>query len=117
MKTGRDLISEAKGRIKEVTPEQVMEAQERGEEVVLLDCRDLPEVNLGKIPDAVHISRGNIETKVEAIVPRDAQVVVYCASGNRSAFVADTMQHMGYTNVASMAGGIRRWAEIGGDIE
>lgn len=117
MKSGRDLIAEAKGRIKEVTPEQVMEAQQRGEEVVLLDCRDLPEVNLGRIASAVHISRGNIETKIEAIVPRDAQVVVYCASGNRSAFVADTMQQMGYTNVASMAGGIRRWAEIGGDIE
>ena len=117
MKTGRDLIAEAKGRIKEVTPEQVMEAQQRGEEIVLLDCRDLPECNVGMIPGAVHISRGNIETKVEAIIPRDAQVVIYCASGNRSAFVADTMQQMGYTNVASMAGGIRRWAEIGGDIE
>jgi rhodanese-related sulfurtransferase len=74
-------------------------------------------VNLGRIPDAVHISRGNIETRVEAIIPRDAQVVIYCASGNRSALVADTMQQMGYTNVASMAGGINRWAEIGGDIE
>jgi len=117
MKTGRDLIAEAKRRIKEVTPEQVIEAQRRGEEIVLLDCRDHPEVNLGVIPGAVHISRGNIETKVEAIIPRDAQVVIYCASGNRSAFVADTMQQMGYTNVASMAGGIRRWAEIGGDID
>ena len=117
MKTGRDLIDEVKGRIKEVTPEQVMEMQERGDEVVLLDCRELPEVNLGKIPRAVHVSRGNIETKIEAIIPRDARVVIYCASGNRSAFVADTMQQMGYADVASMAGGIRRWAEIGGDID
>jgi rhodanese-related sulfurtransferase len=117
MKSGRDLLAEAKSRIKEVTPEQVIEAQQRGEKIVLLDCRDHPEVNLGMIPDAVHITRGNIETKVEAIIPRDAHVVIYCASGNRSAFVADVMQQMGYTNVASMAGGIRRWAEIGGDID
>jgi rhodanese-related sulfurtransferase len=117
MKTGRDLINEAKARVTEVTPEQVMEMQDRGEAIVLLDCRDLPEVNLGRIPNAVHVSRGNIETRIEAIIPRDAHVIIYCASGNRSAFVADTMQQMGYGNVASMEGGINRWAEIGGDIE
>lgn len=117
MKTGRDLINECRARITEVSPEQVIDMQQRGDRLVLLDCRDLPEVNLGRIPDAVHISRGNIETRVEAIIPRDVQVVIYCASGNRSALVADTMQQMGYTNVASMAGGINQWAEIGGDIE
>jgi rhodanese-related sulfurtransferase len=74
-------------------------------------------VNLGKIPGAVHISRGNIETKIEAIVPRDAHVVVYCASGNRSAFVAVTMKEMGYKDVASMATGIRGWMEAGGDVD
>jgi rhodanese-related sulfurtransferase len=117
MKSGHELINDAKARVKEVTPEDVAGMRERNEDVVLLDCRDLPEVNLGRIPGAVHISRGNIETKVEAIIPRDAHVVIYCASGNRSAFVADVMQQMGYANVASMARGIRGWAEIGGDIE
>jgi rhodanese-related sulfurtransferase len=117
MKSGRELIDDARARITEVTAADALAMRTRGERVVFLDCRDLPEVNLGKIPGAVHISRGNIETKVEAILPRDAHVVIYCASGNRSAFVADTMQQMGYTNVASMAGGIRAWAELGGDIE
>jgi rhodanese-related sulfurtransferase len=117
MKSGRDLINESKARITEVTPEQEMCMQDRGERIVLHDCRDLPEVNLGRIPNAVHVSRGNIETRIEAIIPRDAHVIIYCASGNRSALVADTMQQMGYDNVASMAGGINRWAEIGGDIE
>ena len=51
--------------------------------VIFLDVRDLQEVNLGKIPNAVHISRGNLETKIEAAVPRNAEVVIYCASGNR----------------------------------
>jgi len=88
-----------------------------GEPVTFLDCRDLQEVNLGKIPSAAHISRGNLETKVEAVIPRDANVVIYCASGNRSAFAADTMQQMGYQHVASMAGGFRGWAEAGGAVE
>jgi rhodanese-related sulfurtransferase len=117
MKSGVDLINEAKARITEVTPQQVRDMLARNEEVVLLDCRDLPEVNLGRLPGATHISRGNVETKVEAVIPRDAHVVIYCASGNRSALVADTMQQMGYTNVASMSRGIRGWTEIGGDVE
>jgi rhodanese-related sulfurtransferase len=91
--------------------------QKRAENITLLDVRDLNEVNLGKIPGALHISRGNVETKVEALIPRDAHVIIYCASGNRSAFVAETMQEMGYANVASMSGGIRGWMETGGDVE
>jgi rhodanese-related sulfurtransferase len=94
-----------------------MDMRDRGEKVTLLDVRDMNEVNLGKIPGTLHISRGNLETKVEAQIPRDAHVVIYCASGNRSAFAAETMAQMGYSNVASMAGGFRGWAEAGGDIE
>ena len=70
--------------------------QRRGEKVTFLDVRDLHEVNLGKIPGTVHVSRGNLETKIEALIPRDANVIIYCASGNRSAFAAETMEQMGY---------------------
>ena len=117
MKTGRQLVDEAKARIKEVSVEEVMDMQQRGEKVTFLDVRDLQEVNLGKIPGTVHVSRGNLETKIEALIPRDANVVIYCASGNRSAFAAETLEQMGYTHVASMAGGFRAWAEAGGDVE
>jgi rhodanese-related sulfurtransferase len=117
MKTAAEMIAQAKAQIKEVTPKDVMEMQQRGENVTLLDCRDLPEVNLGKIPGAAHISRGNIETKIEAVIPRDAHLVIYCASGNRSAFAAVTLREMGYTNVASMATGFRGWVEAGGDVD
>jgi rhodanese-related sulfurtransferase len=58
-----------------------------------------------------------LESAVEARVPRDRRVVVYCASGNRSALAADTLQRMGYTDVASMRGGIRGWVDAGGEIE
>lgn len=117
MKTAAEMIAQAKSKIKEVTPQDVQGMQERGEDVVLLDCRDLQEVNLGKIPNAVHISRGTLETKVEAAIPRDAHLVIYCASGNRSAFAAVTLAEMGYQNVASMSGGFRGWAESGGEVE
>ena len=117
MKSGAELLDEARARIKQVTPRDVMDRQRRGEPVVLLDVRDLHEVNLGKIPGAVHISRGNLESKVEAQIPRDAHVVVYCASGNRSALAADTLAQMGYTDVASLTTGIRGWMEDGGEVE
>ncbi|MEO8334389.1 MAG: rhodanese-like domain-containing protein [bacterium] len=116
MKSGTDLINESKGRIKQVDATEALALHGRGG-VTFLDVRDLQEVNLGKVPNAVHISRGNLETKIEAIIPRDAEVVIYCASGNRSAFAADTMQQMGYTKVCSLAGGFRGWAEAGGDID
>lgn len=117
MKTGAQLMAEAKTRITEVTPQQVLEMQRRGERMTLLDVRDLHEVNAAKIPGTVHISRGNLETKIEAQLPREAHVIIYCATGNRSVFAADLLQEMGYTNVASMSGGIRGWIEAGGDVE
>ncbi|MDB4893731.1 MAG: Rhodanese-like protein [Gemmatimonadetes bacterium] len=116
MKSGTDLINESKARIRQIDTAEALALHERGG-VIFLDVRDQQEVNLGKIPNAVHISRGNLETKIEAVVPRDAEVVIYCASGNRSAFAADTMQDMGYTNVCSLAGGFRGWAEAGGEID
>lgn len=117
MKTSSDLIAAAKARIREVTPGEVKAMQDRGEQFVLLDVRDQNEVNLGKVPGAIHISRGTLEGKVESAVPRDSQVVLYCAAGNRSALAAATLQDMGYTNVASMSGGFRDWATEIGEVE
>jgi rhodanese-related sulfurtransferase len=117
MKTAAELIAEVKARIAEVTPTQVMEMQGRGEAVTLLDVRDPNEVNLGMIPGAMHISRGRMETHVEALIPREARVVIYCATGNRSAFAAETLLEMGYADVASMAGGLEAWVNVGGDVE
>ncbi len=117
LKTGQDLIDEAKQQIEEVTPEQVREMQARNERVVYLDIREPNEWNLGRLPQAIHLPRGNLETKVEALIDRNQRVVIYCARGNRSALAALTMKQMGYENVASMARGIQGWAEINGEIE
>ena len=116
-KTGQDLIDEAKGQIEEVTPEQVREMQSRNDRVVYLDVREPNEWNLGRLPYAVHLPRGNLETKIEGMIDRAQRVVIYCARGNRSALAAVTMKQMGYDNVASMARGFQGWADIGGEIE
>lgn len=116
-KTAADLLADARSRIKEVSPQEVREMQARGDNVVYLDVREPQEWNLGHVPRAIHIPRGTLETAIEARVPRDQKVVIYCASGNRSAFAADTLQQMGYADVASMVRGFRGWAEDGGDVE
>ena len=116
MKSCTDLVNEAKSRIREVSTAEAGELHKRGG-VTFLDVRDQHEVNLGRIPGALHISRGTLESKVEAAIPRDAEVVIYCASGNRSALAADTLYQMGYEKVSSLAGGFRGWAEAGGDVD
>ena len=116
-KTGQDLIDEAKRQIDEVTPEQVREMQAREERVVYLDVREPNEWALGRLPGAVHLPRGNLESKVEGMIDRAQRIVIYCARGNRSALAALTMKQMGYQNVASMARGIQGWADINGEIE
>lgn len=114
-KSGVDLIDEAKSRIREVSARDAVRNPEPG--VIYFDCREPNEYALGHIPGAVFIPRGNLETKVEAAIPRDSKVLIYCASGNRSALAADTMQQMGYRDVASMSGGFRGWVEAGGEVE
>jgi len=115
-KTGQDLIDEAKRQIDEVTPEQVRDMQARNESVVYLDVREPNEWNLGRMPQAIHLPRGNLEGKVEGMIDRNQKVIVYCARGNRSALAALTMKQMGYQNVASMARGFLGWADIGGEV-
>src|SRR5688572_4090113 len=91
-KSGHDLIAEAKTRIKQVTPSEAM--ADTSENLVYFDCREPQEYNLGHIPGAVFIPRGQMETNIESMISRDKKVVIYCASGNRSALAAETMTRM-----------------------
>src|SRR3954463_16819544 len=117
IKTADQILADAKSQIREYTPAEVMAMMKRGEKMVLLDVRDLPEVNLAKIPGAVHISRGRLEQNIEAAVPRDANIVIYCANGNRSALAAVTLRDMGYEHLSSMSTGINGWTAAGGVID
>ena len=117
IKTAEQVLADAKAQITEYTPAEVQAMVKRGDPVVLLDVRDLPEVNLGKIPGAIHISRGRLEQNIENAVPRSANLVIYCANGNRSALAAITLLDMGYERVSSMSAGINGWTALGGEIE
>lgn len=116
-KTGAQLISEAKERVRERSVAEVRDMQAHGVPAVYLDVREQNEWNLGHLPQATFIPRGLLETTIEQRVPRDAAVVVYCASGNRSALAARTLEEMGYTDVTHLAGGFRAWVEGGGDVD
>jgi len=115
MKSGTEMIEEARARIKEVSARSLVENAPN--DVVYVDCREPNEWNLGHIPNAVFIPRGKLEQNIEAAVDREQKVIIYCASGNRSVLAAETLQQMGYKDVASMSGGIREWADSGGEIE
>jgi sulfur-carrier protein adenylyltransferase/sulfurtransferase len=117
IKTGAQLIAEAKQRIRETSVAQVRDMQARGAPAVYLDVREQNEWNLGHLPQATFMPRGVLETTIEQRVPRDTTVVVYCASGNRSALAAETLQEMGYTDVSHLAGGFRAWVDGGGDVD
>jgi rhodanese-related sulfurtransferase len=116
-RTGADLTEEARSRVTEVTPAEVAQMRESGERATYLDVREPNEWNLGRIPGAVFLPRGQLESKIEELVPRGERVIIYCARGNRSALAADTLQQMGYENVASMSGGFQQWAMEGREVE
>lgn len=116
IKSGQQLIAEAKQKIREVSTRDVQQRVRNGEQIVILDVREANEWNLGHIPGAVYLSRGVLETTIEQRLSRDATIVLYCASGNRSALAAASLCEMGYENVASMAGGFRDWVGTGGDV-
>jgi sulfur-carrier protein adenylyltransferase/sulfurtransferase len=115
--SGSEVIREIKARIDEVDPGDVK--QQLGNGVVLVDVRETDEFESGHIPGAKHVPRGHLESRIEnAVSDRDAHVVLYCASGNRSALAADTLQNLlGYENVESMTGGITLWKDRGYEVE
>jgi molybdopterin/thiamine biosynthesis adenylyltransferase/rhodanese-related sulfurtransferase len=113
MASFRDLLAQTKARISEVEPAEADERRKVAGTVVL-DVREPDEYDQGALPGAVHIPRGHLESQVEGrIIDRDAPVIVYCAGGVRSAFAAETLGELGYTNVVSMAGGFGRWKDEG----
>ena len=114
MATFRDLLADAKGRIRETDPAGAEALLAEGH--LLLDVREPDEYEQGAIPDSLHIPRGNLESGIEnRVTDRDQPIVVMCAGGVRSAFAADTLAQLGYTDVVSMDGGFNRWKDEGRD--
>ena len=109
------LAADAKSRVKEVSVEQTLERLKNGAK--LIDVREDGEW-FTHASDAIHMSRGVIERDiVQAFPDKDAEMILYCGGGYRSALAADNLQKMGYINVYSMAGGWSAWNEAGAPIE
>ena len=108
------LVDESRKRIRETTPEEVHARRLTGDVLHLVDVREDTEWEQGRAAGAVHLGKGVIERDVERMFPdRDAEIVLYCGGGYRSALAADALQRMGYRRVSSMDGGWRRWRELG----
>ena len=115
MPTFREILAAAKANIREITTEEA-EAEIARPGTVILDVREPDEYEQGALSGSVHLPRGNLESSIEGrITDKSAHVLVMCAGGVRSAFAADTMQQLGYTDVASIMGGFNRWKDEGRD--
>jgi molybdopterin/thiamine biosynthesis adenylyltransferase/rhodanese-related sulfurtransferase len=114
MATYRELLAQVKEEIDEVSSSDVLERLDDDERPLLLDVREQDEWQEGHLPGAVHIPRGNLESRVEALIPdRSREVVIYCAVGSRSAFAAKSLADLGYENTSSLVGGFTDWKRNG----
>src|SRR4051794_4544356 len=115
--SGAELIRQIKQQVEEVDPAQVSEHLGTG--ITLIDVRESEEWDRGHIPGAAHVPRGYLESGIEgAVSDRGQRVVLYCATGQRSALAAHTLrEQLGYQNVASMTGGITLWKDRGYKVE
>src|ERR1044071_6249351 len=110
------LVDDARSRVREVNVEQTLDRMKQGAR--LIDVREDNEWQRGHAAGAEHLGRGIIERDIEREVPEhDAELILYCGGGYRSALAADNLQRMGYANVYSMAGGWKAWNEAGAPVQ
>ncbi|MCY4086403.1 MAG: molybdopterin-synthase adenylyltransferase MoeB [Actinomycetia bacterium] len=118
MTSYREVLTKTKAEIDEISPPAAAERLASANDIALLDVRERDEWEEGKLPGAIHIPRGSLESRIEQVIPeRDAPIIAYCAGGARSAFAAKSLQDLGYTNVLSLAGGFTEWKRSGRDWE
>src|SRR6476646_2924490 len=114
MPSYRELLQDAKASIEEVDARGAQELLDGDDAPLLVDVRERDEWEQGRIPGAVHVSRGNLESRIEGVAPeRSRPVLLYCAQGNRSAFAAKTLSELGYERTISLAGGYTDWQRSG----
>jgi molybdopterin/thiamine biosynthesis adenylyltransferase/rhodanese-related sulfurtransferase len=113
MATYRELLQQVKGEISELDSSRARDLISEGDPAIV-DVREREEWDEGHLRGAVHVPRGNLESRIEAAVPdKSRPVLLYCASGNRSAFAAKSLEELGYENVVSLAGGFTDWKRNG----
>jgi sulfur-carrier protein adenylyltransferase/sulfurtransferase len=118
MPTYRELLQQVKSEIDEVDTPEARDLLESPDPPLFVDVRERDEWVEGFLPGAVHIPRGNLESRIEQVAPdRSKPIVIYCASGARSAFGAKALHEMGYERVSSYAGGFVDWKRAGQPID
>jgi rhodanese-related sulfurtransferase len=118
--TVADLVAAAKATIENLDPDAVAREADGGEPL-LVDIREHEEVERqGSIEPAIHAPRGMIEFYADASSPyyrpefqADRRMILYCASGGRSALAVKALQELGYSNVAHLEGGFNAWKSSG----
>ncbi len=114
MPTFRELLSQTKAQIREITTASAAERRDAEPDAVVLDVREPDEWEQGAIPGSLHIPRGHLETQIESRVSdKTTPLIVFCAGGVRSAFAAKTLEELGYQDVVSVEGGFGRWKDEG----
>jgi rhodanese-related sulfurtransferase len=117
------MLAAANSSVPTISPQEAKALIERGE-VLVVDVRDGLEIqNGGKVQGAKHVARGMLEFRADPDSPyydnafnRDKTVILYCASGGRSALAGKTLKDMGYTDVRNL-GGFKAWVDSGGAVE
>ena len=117
MPTYRELLQQVRSEISEVDATHARELIDSGGPLVI-DVREQNEWDEGHIPGAVHVPRGNLESRIERAAPDHSRpVLVYCSVGNRSAFAAKTLAELGYGDVVSLSGGFTDWKRNGFPVQ
>ena len=112
------IVDDAKTRVREVSVEETRGRMKANPDAKLIDVREDDEWAKGHAAGASHLGRGVIERDIEQAHPdKDAELILYCGGGYRSALAADNLQRMGYRNVFSMAGGWKAWKEAKAPVE
>ncbi len=111
------IVNDSKSRIQEISVSETMKKLNSSHHVAFIDVREDHEWAKGHARGALHLGKGIIERDIEKMIPdQNAEIILYCGGGYRSALAADALQRMGYRRVFSMAGGYKAWVQNGGAV-
>jgi rhodanese-related sulfurtransferase len=121
--SAKDMLAAANAAVPRITPDDARALMAK-DNVLVVDVRDSPEIEKsGKVAGAVHVSRGMLEFRADPASPyhdtafsKDKTIIVYCASGGRSALSGKTLKDLGFADVRNL-GAFKDWAENGGAID
>ncbi len=113
----QELLAAARERIPEVSDGELQERVDGDDAPVIIDVREQHEWDEGHVPGAIHVPRGHLESRIAGVAGTGDEILLSCASGNRSLLGAVTLAEMGFENVSSLAGGFTRWKQNGHDYD